>query len=165
MRFGMVVTDDFIEQYVNSIIKDINSEVLIIEVDERIVAACHVAFIGKEAEFGLSVDVEHRGNGFAQQLFSRAMTLAEARGVKAVFMHCLHENAAVRHIATKNKMIVVSEYGESDARLVIDSPRGQLLSAYHNESLNKIALVDMLVRNNLRMMEFILKLMRNDDNG
>ena len=151
LRFGMVATDDYIEQYVSNTIGDVDSKWFGVDhIDGRIVAACHAAITDELAELGCSVASDYRGNGLAQLMFDRAITWLRTKGIQDVCMHCLSENAVMKHIARKNDMAVVSEYGESDANVHLDppSPVAHIVDAY----ADRMAMYDMLMKNNIRIM-------------
>lgn len=154
LRFGGVVNDDYIANYIEKSF-DNNSKWFAIEhIDGHIVAACHVALLGGDAELGCSVDKEYRGQGYAQLLFDRAITWLRARGINHVFMHCLSENATMKHIARKNDMTIVSRYGESDAEVDIEpaTPMTPIEDAY----MDRIAMYDMMYKNTYRVFKSIM---------
>jgi RimJ/RimL family protein N-acetyltransferase len=76
-----------------------------------------VAGLGETAELGLSVLNGSRGKGLGDALFARAVTFLRNRGAREVMVHCLSENAAMMHLASKHHMRVDREGGEADARL------------------------------------------------
>lgn len=146
LRFGGVVTDNYIENYVHaSFNKD--SKWIGCEDGDAIVAACHVAIIGGQAELGCSVNKEYRDQKLAQAMFDRAVTWLRVQGISQVFMHCLSENGAMKHIARKNDMTVVSEHGEVDANVTVapPTPFTPMMDAY----VDRIAIYDMLYKRNL----------------
>lgn len=151
LRFGMVVSDDYIEQYVNTSLSDVDSKWFGIDhIDGYLVAACHAAISKDVAELGCSVDSEYRGHGFAQEMFDRAVTWLRTKGIQDVCMHCLAENAVMRHIARKNDMAVVTEYGESDANVHLEPPTPvvHLVDAY----ADRMAMYDMVYKSNVKVM-------------
>ena len=157
LRFGLVATDEYIRSYLENARARKRDHWIVIENGGIIEAACHVALHENECELGLSVDSSCRGLGYAQALFERAMILVKARGINKVFMHCLSENAAMRHIATKNKMAVVSSHGESSASINIDIS-DTVSSLYKNEALDGIALIDTIVKTNMKVLQTIFNL-------
>lgn len=157
LRFGMVVTDQYIEQYVNRTINDVDSKWFGVDhINGSIVAACHVAIVDELAELGCSVDSDYRGHGYAQEMFDRAVTWLKTKGVYDVCMHCLAENAIMKHIARKNEMAVVTEYGESDANVHLTPahPVDHILDAY----ADRMAMYDMIYKSNIKAIrQFIPK--------
>lgn len=149
LRFGAVVTNDYIKQYVEKTCGVDNNKWFGVDDDCRIVASCHAAIIDGLAELGCSVDKEYRGHGFAQSMFDRAVTWLRARGITDVCMHCLTENSVMRHIARKNDMAVVSEMGETDANVHLEPPTPfvHAVDAY----ADKMALYDMMLKHNIKI--------------
>lgn len=152
LRFGGMVSDDYIKEYVAKSFNEDSQWFGVDHIDGHLVAACHVAIVNGEAELGCSVDEDFRGEGFAQKMFNRAVTWLRVRGITHVFMHCLSENGAMKHIARKNDMILVSEHGETDAAVEVEpaTPATYMEEAY----LNRIALYDMYMKNNYRVFDF-----------
>lgn len=152
LRFGGMVSDDYIKQYVADSFNEDSQWFGVDHIDGHLVATCHVAIVNGEAELGCSVDEDFRGEGFAQKMFNRAVTWLRVRGITHVFMHCLSENGAMKHIARKNDMILVSEYGETDAKVEVEpaTPATYMEEAY----LNRIAIYDMYMKNNYRVFDF-----------
>lgn len=150
LRFGGSVNDEYIAEYVEKSFTQDCKWFGIDHIDGHLVAACHVAVLDNDAELGCSVDREYRGQGFAQLMFDRAVTWLRTKNINHVFMHCLSENGAMKHIARKNEMTVVSEYGESDAEVDLEppSPFTPLVDAY----ADRMAIYDMIYKNNLRML-------------
>lgn len=151
LRFGGYASDEYIAQYVNKSLNDVDSKWFgIDQIDGHIVAACHAAITGNVAELGCSVDSSHRGHGYAQEMFDRAVTWLRTKGILDVCMHCLSENLVMKHIARKNDMVVVSEDGEADAVVHLDPPTPvvHMVDAY----ADRMALYDMLYKNNISAM-------------
>lgn len=152
LRFGAMVSDNFIEHYVHSSFDDQSKWFGCEDMEGKIVSACHAAVKGEDAELGCSVDKEYRGHGLAQEMFDRAVTWLRTQGIKEVFMHCLTENAVMRHIARKNDMTVVSEYGETDATVEVKpaTPATLMKDAY----LDRMAVYDMIIKTNYNAFDF-----------
>lgn len=149
LRFGGSVGDDYIASYVEKSFETDSKWFGIDHIDNRIVAACHVAILDQMAELGCSVDADYRNQGLAQAMFDRAVTWLRTRGIQDVCMHCLSENAAMKHIARKNDMTVVSEYGESDANVHLDPPTAivHIQDAY----ADRMAMYDMLAKEQIKI--------------
>lgn len=155
LRFGGHTTNEFIKDYVSKSFDDVNSQWLGCVANAKVVAACHVAIHNGEAELGCSVDRKYRGKGLAQEMFDRAITFLRTHNVSNVFMHCLTENATMRHIAKKNRMTIISCYGETDAKVVIEPPTP--LTAMRDAYLDRMSMYDMLFRSNKEMYEAFIK--------
>ena len=149
LRFGGSVSDSYIESYVEKSFDGESKWFGIDHIDNKIVAACHVAIIDDMAELGCSVDADYRNQGIAQAMFDRAVTWLRTKGIQDVCMHCLSENGAMKHIARKNDMVVVSEYGESDANVHLDPPTPivHMVDAY----ADRMAMYDMLAKEQIKI--------------
>jgi RimJ/RimL family protein N-acetyltransferase len=152
LRFGISCNDQYIADYVTKSFEQESQWFGVDHIDGHLVATCHVAIYNGEAELGCCVDEEYRGEGFAQEMFNRAVTWLRVRGITHVFMHCLTENGAMKHIARKNDMVLVSEYGETEAAVDVEpaTPATYMEEAY----MNRIALYDMYWKNNMRVLDF-----------
>ena len=127
LRFGGAVSNDYITDYVTKSFEQESQWFGIDHIDGHLVATCHVSVHDGEGELGCSVEEEYRGEGAAQLMFDRAVTWLRVRGIANVFMHCLSENGAMKHIARKNDMVLVSEHGETDANVQVEpaTPRSE----------------------------------------
>ena len=85
----------------------------------RLVGAAHVARGNGHAELGVCVLPADRGCGIGWALLARAHLRARNWGVRAHFMHCLTENAAMMHLARTQGMQIVVVSGEADAWLTL----------------------------------------------
>lgn len=155
LRFGGTVSDDYIADYVEKSFNGTSKWFGVDHIDGRIVAACHVAIFNDDAELGCSVDADFRNQGLAQLMFDRAVTWLRSRGINHVFMHCLSENGAMKHIARKNEMTVVSCYGEADAEVKLEpaTPFTPIVDAY----ADRMAVYDMVYKNNLRIFRSLFE--------
>jgi len=151
LRFGAMVSDNFIEHYIHSSFDD-ESKWFGCEEDGRIIAACHAAVKNGDAELGCSVDKEYRGEGLAQKMFDRAVTWLRTQGITEVFMHCLTENQVMKHIARKNDMTVVSECGETDA--TVEVKPASVATVMKDAYLDRMAVYDMLIKTNYNAFDF-----------
>jgi GNAT superfamily N-acetyltransferase len=97
LRFGMLVSDDYIKKYVSKSINDTNSQWFAIEDESMLVAVCHAAVDSNgDAELGFSVDEDYRNCGYAQALFDRAVRRKREEWCKECvhalpFRECDHE--------------------------------------------------------------------------
>lgn len=150
LRFGTMCTDDYIKDYVTKSFEQESKWFGVDHIDGHLVATCHVAIYNGQAELGCCVDEGYRGEGLAQQMFDRAVTWLRTKGITDVCMHCLSENGAMKHIARKNDMAVVTEYGETEANVHLEpsTPVAHIADAY----ADRIALYDMVYKNNVKMM-------------
>lgn len=155
LRFGGSVNDEYIAEYVEKSFDGRSKWFAVDHIDGHIVAACHVAIINTDAELGCSVDADFRNQGLAQLMFDRAITWLRSKGINHVFMHCLSENGAMKHIARKNEMTVVSCCGDSEAEIDLEPPTPftPMVDAY----ADRMAIYDMVYKNNLRLIRSLFK--------
>jgi RimJ/RimL family protein N-acetyltransferase len=151
LRFGSMVSDTYIRDYVDLSWNDEKNQWFGCIVNNTVVSACHVAIYNNEGELGCSVDEKHRGHGLAQEMFDRAVTYLRTQNIKEVYMHCLTENQAMRHIAKKHDMVVVSCDGETDAKVKVEPPTP--LTIYKDAYLDRVAIYDMVIRTQSEIYE------------
>lgn len=156
LRFGRIATNENIYRYVeDSWHKPGNIWFGVIENNE-IIAAVHVARdTDTKVELGLSVHPNWRGKKLGQSLFERAVVFVRANKYREVYMHCLAENAVMKHIASKNKMKMFTEYGETEADLVL--PESSPFDGYTEVLTEQLALYD----NNMRYASYAFKTILN----
>ena len=154
LRFGAPLSDDAIRDYVGRL--DMARDGLFAVHDDllEIVAVVHVALGEGPAELGLSVLPGWRGTGHGNALVARAVMFLRNRSARAVFVHCLAENAAMMHIARKNGMSLEWGGGEADGHLGLRPPtpdsvwqewledqRGTTVKAMRQNTRNALALL------------------------
>ena len=117
LRFGAPLNDDAVRAYVERIDFERDAVFGVYDDSLQLVGAAHVARGNGHAELGVSVLPANRGRGIGGALLGRAHLRARNWGVRALFMHCLTENAAMMHLARTQGMQIVAESGEADAWL------------------------------------------------
>ncbi len=117
LRFGTGMNDFAVRSYVKRI--DFENDALFGVVDDELhlIGAAHLGRGDGHAELGVSVLAGHRRRGIGGALLARAHMHARNWRVRALFMHCLTENAAMMHLARKQGMDIVTAAGEADAWL------------------------------------------------
>jgi RimJ/RimL family protein N-acetyltransferase len=122
LRFGQIVPDRVIENYVANI--DFSRDTVFGVFDDQLalVGVGHLAYLPDEgskrtAEFGVSVTESARGRGVGSRLFERAAIRSRNTHVSTLYMHCLSRNSTMMHIAKKSGMKIEYAYGEADAYL------------------------------------------------
>ena len=122
LRFGQMVPDHVIENYVRTI--DFGRDTVFGVFDHalELIGVGHLAYLPVEgdkrtAEFGVSVLESARGRGVGSKLFERAAIRSRNTRVTMLYMHCLSRNATMMHIAKKSGMRIEYAYGEADAYL------------------------------------------------
>jgi len=134
LRFGQLVPDRVIENYVANI--DFSCDTVFGVFDEQlnVVGVGHLAYLPAEgdkrtAEFGVSVLESARGKGVGSRLFERAAIRSRNTHVSMLYMHCLSRNSTMMHIAKKSGMKIEYAYGEADAYLSLTpADQGSILT-------------------------------------
>jgi GNAT superfamily N-acetyltransferase len=124
LRFGQIVPDHVIENYVRAI--DFTRDTVFGVFDDqlKLTGVGHLAYLPAEgdkrtAEFGVSVLESVRGQGIGSRLFERAAIRSRNTHVGTLYMHCLSRNSTMMHIAKKAGMKIEYAYGEADAYLTL----------------------------------------------
>jgi RimJ/RimL family protein N-acetyltransferase len=124
LRFASSVTPQLIARYVDGI--DFNRDAVFAvrsapigdEGQAALAGVVHEAFQEDDvAELGISVLPAYRGQGLASALAKQAIAYARSRGVRALAMQLLRENAPMLRIARKLGMTIVDGGAELFARL------------------------------------------------
>lgn len=154
LRFGCVMSDEAVERYVQGIDFERDALFGVYGADLRLVGACHVAQTGDIAEFGVSVSPAHRRRGIGSALVARAALHARNVGIPNLFMHCLNENAGMKHIARQLGMRIVTQSGESDGSLELSG--GNFASVVEEFTQQGIALYDYSLKSNVAAMQLLM---------
>ncbi|NRR30823.1 GNAT family N-acetyltransferase [Oxalobacteraceae bacterium] len=131
LRFGSMLRDEQVANYVNGI--DFKRDMVFGVYNRmfKLVAAGHLAFAPKDlnparsaatekervAEFGVSVSRSMRGLGVGSKLFERAAIHCRNNDIDTLYIHCLSSNKTMMHIAKKAGMEIQRDHGEADAYL------------------------------------------------
>ncbi|SEB05966.1 MAG: GNAT family N-acetyltransferase [Paraburkholderia sp.] len=122
LRFGQIVPDHVIENYVRTIDFKRDTVFGVFDTTLQLTGVGHLAYLPAEgdkrtAEFGVSVLESARGEGIGTKLFERAAIRSRNTHVTMLYMHCLSRNSTMMHIARKSGMKIEYAYGEADAYL------------------------------------------------
>lgn len=117
LRFGSSLNDSAVIHYVDSIDFERDEVYAVADDMQRILGVVHIAVLPLEAELGLSVIAAARGQGIGNALFERAVMHLRNRCVREVLVRCLHQNAAMMHLAHKYGMKIQQEGSDREARL------------------------------------------------
>lgn len=122
LRFGQIVPDHVIENYVRTIDFKRDTVFGVFDTQLQLTGVGHLAYLPAEgdkrtAEFGVSVLESARGEGIGTKLFERAAIRSRNTHVTMLYMHCLSRNSTMMHIARKSGMKIEYAYGEADAYL------------------------------------------------
>jgi RimJ/RimL family protein N-acetyltransferase len=162
LRFGSMLGDEQVTNYVNKI--DFAHDIVFGVYNRmfQLVGVGHLAFTSREArpdsihytdkekvaEFGVSVSKSARGKGVGTRLFERAAMHCRNSDVDTLYMQCLSSNRTMMHIAKKAGMEIQREYGEADAHLHLPPPSP---SSVLTEALEEqMAKIDYTLKLNLR---------------
>jgi len=140
LRFGALLNDGAIRAYVARIDFERDAAFGVLDDELSLIGVAHVARGDRHAELGVSVWSRHRGEGIGAKLLERAHTRARNWGVRALFMHCLSENAAMMHLARKQGMRIQAASGEADAWLTL--PPADASSHFGEVFAQRVALLD-----------------------
>lgn len=119
LRFGVPPSDTALRSYVARMDFERDTVFAVYDDELQILGAAHVARSAGHAELGVSVLPGQRNRGLGGALLERACLRARNWGLRALFMHCLRENAAMMHLARRQNMTIVTEAGETDAWLAL----------------------------------------------
>ena len=122
LRFGMYASDNFINNYVDSLNFSRDAFFGVFDQSLNIIGLAHLAypdhnFPSITAEFGVSVSERGRDMGIGTALFKRAAMHCRNTDIEILYVHCLSSNEAMMHIAEKAGMRVENVGGETDAYL------------------------------------------------
>jgi GNAT superfamily N-acetyltransferase len=140
LRFGVALNDAAVRAYVARIDFERDAAFGVYDDALHLIGAAHVARSDGHAELGVSVLPGHRARGIGGALLARAHLRARNWGVRALFMHCLIENAAMMHLARRQEMQIVVESGEADAWLRL--PPADASSHFGEVFAQRVALFD-----------------------
>ena len=125
LRFGALVGDASIREYIGRLDFRRDGLFAVRDAEGNLIAVVHVAIGDDTAELGLSVLPACREEGNGGALFARAVDFLRNRGIGEVNVHCLAENAAMRHLASSHGMRISSQGSESEGRLVLRAPTSE----------------------------------------
>jgi len=127
LRFGYQITPDRIAKYVSKSFETINTRTRAdfwfgVKLGDQLVATLHVSILDDLAEFAFTTAEAHRGRKLGQLLFARGYQLVTEYSITRIYMVCLTQNAAVRHIAKKFGLAVMTQGSESEGSVNIQYP-------------------------------------------
>ena len=126
LRFGYTVTDDALRLYVRHLNFSRDALFGIFDEAAELLALGHLGFDKnaqpRTAEFGVSVLTGARRQGLGLRLLQRAAMHARNRGATRLMMTYLPENDALKHLARRAGMQLVSDPYEPRAYLSLEAP-------------------------------------------
>jgi len=127
LRFGFNAKEDQIRLYVEKSLITINTRThadvwYAVKHEGEIVATLHIAIRKDMAEFAFTTLPDHRNKGLGQLLFGRGFQLVSEFSITKIYMYMLSTNGAMKHIARKFGLAVVTEGPESECSIQIQYP-------------------------------------------
>jgi len=127
LRFGYPVTPEQLANYVSKSFLTVNTRQRAdfwfgIKQGDELVATLHVATLDDTAEFAFTTADAHRGRKLGQLLFARGYQLVSEYSITRIYMVCLSSNHAMRHIAKKFGLAVMTQGSESEGSVNIQYP-------------------------------------------
>lgn len=127
LRFGYIPSRQLITEYVNQSLATVNTRQRAdfwfgIKQGAELVATLHVSIQDDVAEFAFSTAEDHRGKKLGQLLFARGYQLVTEYSIAQIYLMCLTQNAAIRHIARKFGLAVMTHGSESEGSVNIQYP-------------------------------------------
>ena len=157
LRFGSSLNDSAIIHYVDGIDFERDEIYAVADDAQTILGVVHIAVLPQEAELGLSVLAVARGQGIGNALFERAVMHLRNRCVREVLVRCLHQNAAMMHLAQKHNMKIQHDGIDREARLELPAATSgtYMLEWLHDRQARYIG----NVRDTTRIGQSMLKVM------
>ncbi|MBW8904200.1 MAG: GNAT family N-acetyltransferase [Betaproteobacteria bacterium] len=140
LRFGAALSERALRHYVERINFDHDAVFGVGDEELKLLGVAHVARSGGHAELGISVLEGARSRGIGGALLARAHLRARNWGVRALFVHCLAENAAMMRLARRYGMQIGAHAGEADAWLRL--PPADAASHFGEVFAQRVALFD-----------------------
>lgn len=119
LRFGVVVSDSHIGNYVDAIDFAASHVYGVSDGVGGWLGIGHLSQAAGVAELGLSVLPQARSKGLGGAVFRYAVVQASRDGASRLYMHCLTSNRAILSIARSAGMSIGSSGSESDAYLQV----------------------------------------------
>ena len=156
LRFGNSINDDVVREYVERLDFVRDGLFAVRNGEGRVVAVAHVAIGEKSAELGLSVCAGFRARGYGGALFARGVDFLRNRGIGAVFVHCLAENEAMRHLASRHGMKLTSQGSESEGYVTLPdaTPESRFREWLHDQQAAAVE----IARRNGRLANMLWRL-------
>jgi len=158
-RFGGAIDDCGIATVVERI--DFRSAAVLGVFDDRldVVAAVMVAADRDSgAELAFSVEEGHRGKGLGRALLDRAILWARNRRFERVDVVFLYDNDAMRHLARRAGMRIVTRGGECEGSL--DIATANVVSLWSEAVGEQVAIADVAVKANWRAADRLTRFLR-----
>lgn len=123
LRFGLEASDARIVQYVEALLSERDSVLVVAEPDEDISGVLHVESRDRGATMGLSVSAWARGRGIGSALLQCAGKMANARGIHTLFVRKLDFNGALQRLALRLGMSVACAADAQTTRIDVSTAK------------------------------------------
>ncbi|CAB4138213.1 WecD Histone acetyltransferase HPA2 and related acetyltransferases [uncultured Caudovirales phage] len=122
--FGVAITPGFVRNLVDRVeFSPGKHQFLVAEDGSKWVGALHMAtHLNADIEFGIIVDREYRGRGIADQLMDEAVTWAQNRRYKRLYLHCLSWNQPIKHLCKKYRLEIQDRDGSGEVNVELPPP-------------------------------------------
>lgn len=121
-RFTYIPSDAAIDQFVDSVIRNSDKNVLfVVEEYGSFIAVGHIA-IGNSTELALSVLKEYQGQGLGNMLMRRMVDYCRANNHLNGYMTCLSSNQAIKHLCQKYDIRINVDGSDSVGQVKFKSP-------------------------------------------
>jgi len=157
LRFEHVISEVALMRYINTINFDRDAVFGVFDGNLELAGVAHLGLCGETAEFGVSVAPGHRGEGVGTALYRRAYEYCRNHRIHTLFVHCLHENAAMMHIARKAGMEIETEANEVEAHLRV--PAGDPASITGELIDDRVGLFDLALKSQFLAARAIVEAM------
>lgn len=124
LYFGMVVSDDYIDQLIARITADTTQHHFLISYNcTDWLGVLHIARVSDDSiEFGISVNAEYRNFGIGSDLLKEGIVWSRNRGYQRLYLHCVAWNRAMAHLADKHGLTTVQHETELDVSAHLPPP-------------------------------------------
>jgi GNAT superfamily N-acetyltransferase len=122
--FGVPVNYNFIQTLVDRITTSAGQNYFLVAFDhERWLGVIHMATkLNEDIEFGIIVDPNYRGQGIADRLMDEAVTWAQNRRYKRLYLHCLSWNRPIKHLCKKYGLEIRNQDGSGEVNVELPPP-------------------------------------------
>ncbi len=144
LRFGELLSAADICAYVESMLREPQSVLVVREPIPDLAGVLHLVFSGGAAVLGLSVASWARGQGVGSLLLQRAVRMAQSREARIVYVRNLSSNPELRRLAQRMGLSVAWAPDRSSTQLEL--PLGTACPILGRRSEDRITLADHYLR-------------------
>jgi RimJ/RimL family protein N-acetyltransferase len=157
LYFGTAINHSMIDNLVEGMMQKTQFHQIVVaeDIDQEIVGTVHIAMMDEHAvEFGVMVAEAYRKKKIASGMMDYAMTWAQNRGFRDLYMHCLSYNAPIKHLVKKHGLAVSTEGTESDARVTM--PPTNIFSIGHEIALRQQNIINTSLNHTIQSFRKVL---------